>query len=89
MKCQSPFCIVQGGIRGREFEPVDTQNPLTSKWCPGCIKLQYQTRYIAHATADMIRQTYEEYRVNELPKDTRLVLEQFATDLIKQLGESI
>lgn len=84
MRCKSTFCIVKDNIRGREFEPFGTG--LSEVWCKECIKLQGEVSFFSSQTADMVRTTYNEYMETELPKEVKLILEQFTADIIRQLG---
>lgn len=87
MLCKSPFCIVKDNIRGREFEPFGTG--LSEVWCAECIRLQGEVQFMANQTVDMIRTTYNEYIETDLPKEVKLILEQFTRDIIQQLGSEL
>lgn len=84
MRCKSPFCIVKDNVRGREFKPFGTG--LSEVWCSECIKLQSEVSFFSLQTIDMIRSTYGEYINTDLPKEVKLILEQFASDLCQQLN---
>lgn len=87
MRCKSPFCIIKDNIRGREFKPSGTG--LSEVWCPACIKLQGEVQFFSSQTADMIRNTYNEYIDTDLPKEVKLILEQFTIDLLQQLNSEL
>lgn len=86
-RCKSPFCIVKDNVRGREFEPFGTG--LSEVWCPSCIRLQTEMQFFSSQTADMIRNTYNEYISTELPNEVKLILEQFVLELMQQLGSEL
>lgn len=89
MRCKSPFCVVQDQVRGREFEPPKDAQGLASVWCPICVQLSAQIQYFSTETAQMIRGMYRAYTDTELPKEVKLILEQFARELIQMLGEEL
>lgn len=87
-KCNSPFCVVnKDKTRGREFEP--TEEGIGKLWCPQCVELSIQIQFFSAQTADMIRKTYKEYVETNLPKNVKLILEQFARELIGKVGEEL
>lgn len=86
IRCSSPICITQDGVKGRMFEPGTGLNEV---WCEQCIKLSAEMNFYANQTATMIRTTYQEYIETDLPKEVKLILEQFTRELIKQLGEEL
>lgn len=45
--------------------------------------------FYANQTATMIRTVYQEYINTELPKEVKMILEQFTRELIKELGEEL
>lgn len=84
MRCKSSFCVVKDNIRGREFKPFGAG--LSEVWCQECVKLQAEVKFFSGQTMDMVRNTYHEYVETDLPKEVKLILEQFASDLCQQLG---
>lgn len=85
-KCKSSFCAITGG---REFEPYKSPDSLTEQWCSACIRLQRQTTYMAAATADMIRNIWQEYEHTNLPREVKLFLKQYTIEILKQLGAEL
>lgn len=86
IRCSSPICITQDGTKGRLFEPGKGIN---AHWCKECIKLSAEMNYYANQTATMIRTVYQEYIETDLPKEVKMILEQFTRELVKQLGEEL
>lgn len=85
IRCTSPLCITENGVKGRLFTPSDIEG-LAQVWCPECIKLQKQLVFFSQQTAEMIAITYSTYINTALPKDVKLVLRQFTRELLQQLG---
>lgn len=89
-RCKSQFCIVGAdGVRGRVFTPPENANGLAKLWCPGCLSIGKQITFFSSQTAEMIRNVYKSYDDTELPKEVKLILTQFATELVKNLGEEL
>lgn len=90
IRCKSTFCIVTpDSIRGRMFTPPEGGDPLTQVWCQHCIKIGKQLAFFSSRTAQMIRDTYKTYNDTNLPKEVKLILEQFSRELITNLGEEL
>jgi len=88
-RCKSQFCIVKDGIRGREFTPPENAEGIAKVWCPDCVRMANQVTFYASRTANMVRTTYKAYVDTELPKEVKLILEQFAMEIVKELGEEL
>lgn len=91
MRCHSPFCsyINEEGIRGREFEPAKNAEGLALEWCMSCRIITEQMQFFSTQTVLMIRTTLKTYLNTPLPKENKLILEQFSNDLLRELGEKI
>jgi len=90
VRCSSPICIVTtGGVRGRMFTPDPKAIGMATRWCPQCIRISGQMQFFSHQTAEMVRNTYEEYINTDLPAEVKLILEQFTREIIKELGEEL
>lgn len=90
VRCKSTFCIVNPeGIRGRMFTPPEGADGLAKIWCPNCVKIGKQLTFFSAQTAQMIRDTYKVYIATDLPKEVKLILEQFTMELVQQLGEEL
>lgn len=89
MRCTSPFCIKQDEIRGREFEKAESAEGLSTIWCPKCIELSAEIQFFSAQTATMVRDTYKSYIETNLPKEVKLILEQFAQELMRSFGEEL
>lgn len=89
MRCTSNFCIVQEGVRGREFTPPEDAKGLSKVWCPHCITIGKQVTFFSSQTAQMVRETYNSYIDTNLPQNVKLILEQFSREVIQQLGEEL
>lgn len=89
MKCMSNFCLVTDGIRGREFEPRENAEGLEKVWCSSCIRTSKEITFFTQQTATMIREAYKSYVDTNLPREVKLILEQFAAEIIKQLGAEL
>lgn len=88
MRCLSPFCITnKDGVKGREFEPREDAKGVEETWCPSCVALTRQVQFFATQTAAMIRSKYQEYNDTNLPTNVKLILTQFARELITELGQ--
>lgn len=89
-RCKSAFCIVgREGIRGRMFVPPKDSKGLAKIYCPQCLSIAKQLTFFSGQTAQMIRNVYKSYIDTELPKEVKLILEQFARELVEQLGEEL
>lgn len=86
-RCSSPICIVQNSVRGRLFTPPENAKGVNAIWCPECIKITGQMNFYAHQTAEMIRGVYNQYKDTDLPKNVKLILEQFVAELLRNLNE--
>lgn len=82
--CKSHFCAVQGG---REFEVPAGASGVEAQWCPMCLRVARQVQFFSQQTAAMIRNKYREYNETNLPKEVKLILTQFARELVNELGE--
>jgi hypothetical protein len=90
IRCTSPICITnKDQIKGREFEPPEKAEGLAKIWCPQCIQLSTQIQFFAGQTANMVRGIYQSYINTELPKEVKLILKQFALEILQQLGEEL
>lgn len=90
VKCKSTFCIINpDGIRGRLFTPPKDATSIAQVWCPTCIKLTSQIAFFTSETAEMIRKTYRIYTNTDLPKEVKLILEQFTREVVQNLGEEL
>lgn len=90
MRCTSPICITNSeGIKGREFEPQPNSTDIAAKWCPECIKLYNQMMFYSNQTADMVRGIYQEYIDTDLPSEVKLILEQFAREIMTKLNQEL
>lgn len=90
VRCKSQFCVVNSeGIRGRLFTPPEGVSGLPKVWCPQCVIIGKQITFFSAQTADMIRAIYQEYDATPLPKEVKLVLQQFAREIVQQLGEEL
>lgn len=89
IRCSSPTCIVQDGVKGRLFTPPKQAQGLAGSWCPQCIKLNGEVRFFTGQTANMIRNKYLEYHETNLPEEVKLILTQFTRELIQELGEEL
>lgn len=89
-RCRSPFCITDiQGRKGREFEPSEGATGLAAIWCVHCIKLGTQIQFFSSQTAQMIRNKYQEYRIDDLPKSEATMITVFARDILSELGEEL
>lgn len=89
-RCKSNFCIKgPDGIRGRTFTPPEGATGMARLWCPQCMSIGKQITFFSAETAQMIRNVYKSYNDTELPKEVKLILTQFATELVKNLGEEL
>lgn len=89
-RCKSPFCIVsEEGIRGRMFVPPKDGKGVAEIYCPVCLNIAKQMTFFSGQTAQMIRNVYKSYIDTELPKEVKLILEQFARELVELLGEEL
>lgn len=87
IRCTSPICITRpDGIKGRLFVPPANAEGMAKLWCPDCIQLGNQLTFYANQTANMIKKVYHDYVVTELPKEVKLILEQFAREIVEALG---
>ena len=89
IRCTSPYCIVQNEVRGRMFTPSDSADGLEKVYCPTCIKLGMQIQFYSTETANMIRNIYKTYANTQLPKEVKLILEQFTREIIANFGEEL
>lgn len=90
MRCISPICITdKEGVRGREFTPPEDAQGISANWCPQCIRLYGEISFYSQQTVNMIRSTYEEYKNTDLPKEVKLILEQFTRELLAQLNSEL
>lgn len=90
MRCTSPICITNGeGIKGREFTPPPLAEGMAKSWCPECLKLSNTLLYYSQQTANMVREIYQEYINTDLPKEVKLILEQFAREIVEKLNEEL
>jgi hypothetical protein len=85
--CTSPFCIIQNGVRGRDFEP--TLEGIGRNWCPQCVDLTIKTQFFSAQTANMIRAIYQTYIETDLPKEVKMILEQFTRELMTNLDSEL
>lgn len=88
-RCLSPICTVTEGVRGKLFTPPDDATGVYKIWCPACIRVSAQMNFYASETANMVRNVYATYIDTELPKNVKLILEQFAREIVQQLGEEL
>lgn len=90
IRCTSPICIVgTDGVRGRLFTPPESAQGLGQSWCPQCLKISSEMQFFSTQTAQMIRNIYRGYAETDLPKNIKLILEQFTREIIKQLNEEL
>ncbi len=89
IRCKSPICIVVNNVRGRMFTPPERAVGMSQVWCPDCIKISAQINFYAAQTANMIRGVYNSYIDTELPKEVKLILEQFVIEILKNLNEEL
>lgn len=89
IRCTSPICIVIDNVRGRTFVPRENAEGVAKTWCPECIQISNQLLFFSQKTAQMIRTVYKSYIDTELPKPVKLILEQFAREVIKNLNEEL
>lgn len=90
MRCQSPICITNDkGIKGREFTPPPTAEGMAKLWCPQCLKLNNTLVFFSQQTANMVRETYSEYINTDLPKEVKMILEQFAREIVEKLNQEL
>lgn len=90
VRCKSTFCITNTeGIKGREFTPPANATGLAKLWCAQCMNIGKQLTFFASETSQMIRNTYAAYNNTNLPKEVKLILTQFAREIIEQLGEEL
>jgi hypothetical protein len=71
------------------FTPAKDAQGIATQWCPECIKTGTQLQFYASTTAEMIRKTYRSYVTTNLPKEAKLILRQFVTELLKELNEEL
>jgi hypothetical protein len=89
MRCQSNFCVVKDGVRGREFTPKSDATGVASIWCPTCLMLNTQVTFMAGQTANMVRNIYQSYINTNLPNEVKLILEQFTLEVMRELGQEL
>lgn len=89
-RCRSQFCIKGAdGIRGRLFTPPETADSVAKVWCPNCMAVAKQITFFTGQTAEMIRVAYKAYMDTPLPDEVKLILTQFARELVENLGEEL
>lgn len=89
IRCQSPICLVKDQVRGRMFTPPTDAKGITEVWCPECIKVTTQMQFFSQETAEMIRNTYKSYIDTNLPKETKLFLQAYTQEIMKNLGAEL
>lgn len=89
MRCKSPICTVKDGVRGIEFTPAEDSQGMHRIWCPGCIRLSKELVFWSGETAEMIRDVYRAYIDTDLPREVKLILEQFAREIVQKLNEEL
>jgi hypothetical protein len=62
---------------------------MSKLWCPQCLQIGSQMTFYAHQTSDMIRNIYTSYVDTDLPSEVKLILKQFAREVVQQLGEEL
>ena len=87
IRCQSPICITIDNIRGRMFIP--TEKGIGKTWCTQCISTGEQMAFFTHETANMIRDIYRSYIDTSLPREVKLILEQFVREVVQKLNEEL
>ncbi len=89
IRCQSPICKVTDGVRGREFTIPEGATGIATKWCPLCVGISTQITFFAGQTADMIRNVYKTYIDTNLPKQVKIILEQYTKELLKNMNQEL
>lgn len=88
-RCKCTICIVKDGVRGRMFTPPEGAKGVYKVWCGQCIRLSAEMNFYASQTAQMVRSIYATYVDTELPKEVKLILEQFTREVMQQLNEEL
>lgn len=89
VKCSSPICKTNAdGSRGVMFTPGDVDG-IAKIWCPECIRTSTEIQFFTSNTAQMIRGVYKSYIDTELPREVKLILEQFAREIVQKLNEEL
>lgn len=88
--CKSQFCTKNSdGTRGKLFSPPDNAKGLAEVWCLDCMNIGRQITFFSSQTAQMIRTVYKSYNNTPLPESVKLILTQFARELVENLGEEL
>lgn len=90
VRCRSPFCNgTYDGLKGRLFIPPEGARNLSLIWCENCVKVGTEMKFFSQQTANMVREKFAEYRPEALPHNVRVVLTQFAREIVEMLGEEL